>query len=110
MGPTMNDVKYLNVDLEIDSAADLTPIVEEFGEDVSVMYNGDWGLHKRAAFEIDGSHASANEHMEYFCTLIDSLSEEPREADPTRIRFGLPACCDGVCLRSTVHPDLLADS
>ena len=74
----MNDVKYLNVDLEIDSAADLTPIVEAFGADVDVMFNGDWGRHHRAAFEIGGSHASANEDIEFFCTLIEALSDGAR--------------------------------
>jgi hypothetical protein len=35
------DVRYLNVDLEIESKNDLSKIVEEFGEDVSVLHHGE---------------------------------------------------------------------
>ncbi len=69
----MSNVRYLNVDLLINSKDDLTPIVESFGEDVVALYNGSWGEHFRANFEIAGSHAAASEDISYFCTLVNCL-------------------------------------
>ena len=74
----MGDVHYLNVDLEIDSRVDLTPIVEAFGDDAFVMYNGEWGKFFRASFEVVNG-AGANEDIGYFCTLIEALDGEAKE-------------------------------
>jgi len=35
------DIRYLNTDLEIESKSDLSKIVQEFGDDVSVVYHGE---------------------------------------------------------------------
>ena len=75
----MNNVRYLNVDLLINSKESLTPIIESFGEDVVALYNGKWGEHYRANFEIGGSHAAANEDISYFCTVVDSLEGKAKE-------------------------------
>ncbi len=75
----MEDIRYLNVDLLIKSREDLSPIVEEFGEDVLVLSNDKVGEFYYAYFEIAGSHAGANEDIEYFCSLIEGLEEENRK-------------------------------
>lgn len=75
----MEDIRYLNVDLLIKSREDLTPIVQEFGEDVFVLSNGKAGNFYYAYLEIAGSHAGPNENIEYFCSLIDGLSNEARK-------------------------------
>lgn len=75
----MTDVSYITVDLEIDSRSDLTSIVEQFGEDAMPLYNGEWGEYFRATFEIPGSHAGANEDIEYFCCLIECLRGEAKK-------------------------------
>jgi len=74
----MEKVGYLNIDLLITSKEKLTPIIEQFGEDVVVLYDGEWGSHYRASFEIAGSHAAANEDILYFCSLIKGLTGEAK--------------------------------
>ena len=75
----MNPPRYLNTDLEIDSREDMTPLVKEFGEDVFVMYNGEWGKNFRCSFEVNESMAHANEAISYFSMLIESLSKESQK-------------------------------
>jgi len=74
----MSEISYLNTDLIIESPEDLTPIARAFGEDVIVMYNGEWGKVNRAAFEIAGSYSDANDIIEYFCMLVESLNDAER--------------------------------
>ncbi len=75
----MSGPRYLNVDLVITSREELNPIVESFGQDAIVLYNGKWSEHYRAVFEISGSHAAANEDVGYFCSLIESLEGKAKE-------------------------------
>ncbi len=75
----MEDTRYLTVDLLIKSREDLTPIVTDFGEDVIVLTNDKVGDFYFAYFEIAGSHAGPNEDIDFFCTLIEGLSEENRK-------------------------------
>jgi hypothetical protein len=71
-------VQYLNTDLVLESAGDLTPIVEAFGDDVVVLHSGvAKGIH-RAAFEIAGSHAGPNEDIKYFVALVEALPPNAR--------------------------------
>ena len=70
--------QHLNTDLEIESADDLTPIVEEFGDDVVCLFHGRVRGYDRASFEIAGQSANASECVETFCALVGGLSEEAR--------------------------------
>ena len=70
---------YLNTDLEIDSRIDLTPLVKEFGEDVFLMYNGEWGKNYRCSFEVNEALAHANEAIAFFCMLVEALPENIRK-------------------------------
>ena len=74
----MQSTRYLNTDFEISSPIDLTPIVEAFGEDVSVLYNGKWGEHFKAVFEITEIHSNANDTIDFFCILVEGLNEQER--------------------------------
>lgn len=75
------EVRYLNTDLEIESEADLSKIVEEFGEDVLVLHHGEIRGYQHASFEIAGStrSTSADDIMNSFCALVEAFSEEARE-------------------------------
>lgn len=73
------EVQYLNTDLEIESKEDLSKIVEEFGEDVSVLYQGEIRGYQHATFEIAGSTSGADEVINYFCSLVEGLPKEVRE-------------------------------
>ena len=75
----MQNVRYLNVDLEIESKSDLSKIVEEFGDDVSVLYSGEMRGYQLASFEIPGNTADADETINNFCLLVEGLPKEARE-------------------------------
>jgi len=59
------DIRYLNTDLEIESKSDLSKIVDEFGDDVSVLYHGEVRGYQHASFEIPGNTAGADETILY---------------------------------------------
>lgn len=75
------EVQYLNTDLEIESASDLSKIVDEFGEEVLVLHHGEIRGYQHASFEIGGSSlsTSADDIINSFCALVDVLSKEARE-------------------------------
>ena len=82
------DIRYLNTDLEIESKHDLSKIVAEFGEDVSVLHHGKIRGYQHASFEIARSHsAGADEVINNFCDLVKYLPKEAR------------AIWDGCCSR-----------
>ena len=73
------DVRYLNTDLEIESKNDLSKIVHEFGEDVSVLHHGEIRGYQHASFEISGTNAGADEVINSFCALVEGLPKGVRE-------------------------------
>ena len=74
------DIRYLNTDLEIDSKKDISRIVEEFGDDVIVLYHGEMRGHQHASLEIvRPMSAGADETINQFCVLVENLPEEVRE-------------------------------
>jgi hypothetical protein len=73
------DVRYLNVDLEIESENELSGIVQEFGEDVAVLYCGEVRGYQHASFEIPANRAGADETINHFCALVEGLTKEARE-------------------------------
>ncbi len=72
------EVHYLNTDLEIESLHDLSKIVDEFGEGVSVLHHGEIRGYQQASFEIAGNTNGADEVINYFCSLVENLSKEVR--------------------------------
>jgi hypothetical protein len=75
----MSQIRYLTVDLVIESSNDLTPIVDSFGEEVITLYNGKWSEFNRAIFEASGACCSAaNETIEFFCALVEGFTEKER--------------------------------
>jgi len=75
----MSIPKYLNTDLEVDSRRELTPLVEEFGDAVFLMYNGEWGKNYRCSFEVNEHLAHANEAIAFFCMLVETLPKNVRK-------------------------------
>ena len=70
--------RFLNVDLEVSSASDLTWLVEELGEDVSNLFCGPAQGHFLATFEADPMSADPDGLIGYLCGLIEGLSDEQR--------------------------------
>jgi hypothetical protein len=74
----MDDIHYLNVDLEIKSRTDLSILVDGFGENVAVMYNGVWDTFFLASFE-SFNNDGVNENIKSFCRLVESLEDEAKK-------------------------------
>lgn len=74
------EIEFLNVDLEIESSEDLQPIIDDFGEDVRVLYHGKNGNgFNFASFETSfGMNTGANEIISSFCNLIEIFSPESK--------------------------------
>jgi hypothetical protein len=75
------EIKFLNVDLEIESSENLQSIVDDFGEDVSVLHNGEWERgFNLACFEIRGLifERDVDGIITSFCNLIENLSPESK--------------------------------
>ena len=75
------EIRFLNVDLEIESSENLQPIIDDFGEDVSVLYHGENGSgFNLAAFEVNFSNDNDIDGIvSTFCFLIENLSQEAKE-------------------------------
>ncbi len=73
-------MKFLNTDFELLSKKDLIPVVNLFGEDAVVLFNGSWGKYFKASFESPyDSSGDPNDVIAYFYKLITSLNEEEKE-------------------------------
>ena len=56
----MSEAEFLNVDLELESDADLSPLAEHLGDSVFVLFNGQVGDIYRLALETSCAGASAS--------------------------------------------------
>ena len=75
----MNEARYLNTDLLIKSEEDLTPLINDLGEEVFVLHNEKIEDHFYAYLEISDNNSEPNEDIEKFCDLIESLKQKHRE-------------------------------
>ena len=73
------DIQYLNTDLVIESKSDLSKIVQEFGDEVIVLYHGEMRGYQHASFEIGLANAGADEVINSFCALVENLPQDVRE-------------------------------
>src|SRR5262245_54167589 len=69
------ETQFLNVDLEVTSASDLSWLVEELGEDVVNLYCGPARGHFLATFETTETSADPNTRIGTFCLLVENLPE-----------------------------------
>lgn len=73
----MNEIHFLNIDLDIESSIDISPIIEEWGNRVSVhQYEEIDGIYY-GSFETACS--GVNDIIEEYVSLIEGLSESARE-------------------------------
>ncbi len=68
----MSEIVFLNIDLDIESKVDISPIVEEFGDRVSVHRNELYEGQYCASFET--GYMKENEIIEEYVSLIEKLS------------------------------------
>jgi len=73
----MASIDFLNVDLDLESKHDLTPLIENFGENVSIM-NHEQGEANKAFFELGSMVDSPDRLVLEYGSLVDHLPEQPR--------------------------------
>src|SRR5450432_3357145 len=74
-----NEVRFLNVDLEVRGREDLQWLIAEFGEDVVNLHHGQAQGHFLATFEAGVVHGDPDSLVGYFCNLVDNLPAELRQ-------------------------------
>lgn len=69
-------IQFLNVDLEIESSQDLQPLIDDLGEDVSVLHHGKNGRKFNfVSFELKtAGKRDVDEIILSFCLFIKNLS------------------------------------
>ena len=74
------EVRFLNVDLEIESSEDLQPLIDDLGENVSVLHHGDNGSgFNFVSFEVKPSgERDVDGIISSFCLYIENLSPEAK--------------------------------
>ena len=68
-------ISYVATDLEFDSTSDLSHIVEELGDNVSVHLNEWVGDIYRVALGVGHCDARADEAVAFYCSLLEKLSD-----------------------------------
>ncbi|MFK7789093.1 MAG: hypothetical protein AB8C95_06285 [Phycisphaeraceae bacterium] len=79
MDETNNLITFRNVDLEIESREPIDKIIEDFGENVMVLYHRAEPKRHFASFEMAHTDGDAETIVGVFCTLIYGLEEEARQ-------------------------------
>ena len=75
----MMNIKFLNVDLDIESQQDISLIMKELKENVCILHHEKQQDYYFARLEIDRDVANVDRTINYFCDLIDNFSEEARK-------------------------------
>jgi hypothetical protein len=75
----LEKTRFLNVDLDIYSSADLQPLVSTLGERVIVLYVGREKRTYSAHLELARVTKNADSTIRHFCALIESLPKAARQ-------------------------------
>lgn len=70
------NIKFLNVDLDIQSKQDISLILNELGTNIFVLHRGQQENYYFACLEIDRDAPNADMTINIFCDLIENFSEE----------------------------------
>ncbi len=104
---------FLNLDLDLQASFDLSPIAEDFGSRVFVLYCGEIGDGYRLSVEpvFDGLLSSdATACTEFFLRLADGLSQKNKDlwrtCDSRVFDYGF----EGGYEENTFHADISADN
>ena len=106
----MSDVRFLNVDLDVESRGPLDVLVDDLGDDVAVLHHGgSRGLYE-AHFEIPYTGAADVEAtIASFCTLLENLSPDAREVWHSCILrqfdIGFESGDTPTCFQAVIHQD-----
>jgi hypothetical protein len=107
----MNQARYLNLDLVISSFEDLTPLIESFGDQIDLLYNGKENGIFRAICEIPGRNLGAEQAALSFCHLIEGLEGQALQlwegAFSRDFDFGFESGQGGRQIRIRLEPALI---
>ena len=70
------NIKFLNVDLDIQSSQDISLMLKELGEKIFILHHEQQENYYFARLEINIDAPNADETINYFCDLIENLSED----------------------------------
>lgn len=70
------NITFLNVDLDMKFKQDISLILNELGNNVLTLHHEQQENYYFARLEINRDAASADKTINYFCDLIENLSEE----------------------------------
>jgi len=73
----MARIEFLNVDLDLESKHDLTPLIEDFGENVSIMHHEQGEINK-ASFELGSIADTPNQLILEYGNLVENLPKQSR--------------------------------
>ncbi|MEM6332686.1 MAG: hypothetical protein AAF823_05040 [Planctomycetota bacterium] len=74
----MAEITYISVDLEIESRSDLTPLLDELSDEITVMYRGDGPRGGVASFQLPVDAEDPETDLSRLCSLIENLTEDSR--------------------------------
>ena len=111
MSSSEPEIRFLNVDLEVRGPNDLQPIIDDLGDDVVNLHAGRVHDHYIAIFEANFT-GGANELIEEFCRLIETLEPDARrswdEASSKTFDLGYEAGHGARSYESTLRPETVA--
>ena len=73
------NIKFLNVDLDIQSSQDISLMLKELGENIFVLHHEQQENYYLARLEINIDAPNADETINCFCDLIENLSKDSRK-------------------------------
>ncbi len=105
----MGDIRFLNVDLDVESRTSLKPLIDDLGEDVIVLHEGQSrGLYE-AHFETAECGGDAESTLATFCVLLENLDTEAAEVWKTAVSrtfdIGFDSGDSPCDFRAIIHPD-----
>ena len=81
----MEEISFLNVDLDIESKIDIKPILKNLEKEVLVLHHDQSKRYHRSSLELSNYISSPDEVIAYFCHLIESF--------PANVRKIWDQCC-----------------
>lgn len=105
----MSDIRFLNVDLDVESRTSLKPLIDDLGENVIVLHKGQSrGLYE-AHFETADCGADAESTLASFCVLLENLDTDAAEVWKTAVSrtfdIGFDSGDSPRNFRAIIHPD-----
>ena len=75
----MEEISFLNVDLDIESKVNLMPIIENLEQEVIVLHHDQSKGYHRCSFELSTYISNPDDIISYFCHLIENCPENVRK-------------------------------